>query len=157
MKFKTGDKVVFPGHGVGTITKCESKDAFGKVQEFFTIQLNGLKVMAPASNVDQMGLRRISSKAEILKTLSNIKTHKVDYHPGWQMRYRELLEKIKSGNFVDICEVLSHLRSEKDGYELSFGERKLLDLAKTLAIEEVSLALGLQKNKAEEFINEKIG
>ena len=58
----------------------------------------------------------------------------------WNRRYREYMDKIKTGSVFEIAEVLRDLyllRSDKD---LSFGERKMLDTARSLLIKELAIA-----------------
>jgi CarD family transcriptional regulator len=158
MKFKLNDWVVYPGHGVGQIIRAETKEIFGKIQEYFTIELTtNMKIMIPSDNVKQVQLRKILTKNQIKTALEQVKYVQVIRENRWEKRYRAYMEQIKSGQFVDIIAVLKQLEGAKGEFELSFGERKMLDTARDLAVEEVSLAYNVHREKALEILTEKVG
>ena len=67
----------------------------------------------------------------------------------WNRRYREYMEKIKTGSVFEIAEVLRDLYLLKFDKDLSFGERKMLDTARNLLIKELSLAKGVNEDDIE--------
>jgi CarD family transcriptional regulator len=158
MKFKLNDWVVYPGHGVGQITRDETKEIFGKTQQFFTIEIStsNMKMLVPSDNVRQVGLRKILSKNQINKVFEEVKSIPVIRENRWEKRYRVYMEQIKTGQFIDIVTVLKQLTGNKEDFDLSFGERKMLETAKELVTEEVSLAWNVHREKAEEIITEKL-
>ena len=72
---------------------------------------------------------------------------------AWNKRYREYLEKIKTGSVYEIARVLRDLFILKNGKDLSFGERKMMDTAKSLLIKEISIASRIAETKIEADIN----
>lgn len=143
ISFVVGDNAVYPGHGVGRVTAIEAKEIFGKKHEFYTIQIleNGMKIMIPKANVDAVGLRPIISREEAGKVIEILKETNVKIdNQTWNRRYREYMEKIKTGSVYEIAEVLRDLFLLKVDKELSFGERKMLDTARNLLLKELSLA-----------------
>ena len=141
--FNVGDNAVYPGHGVGKVTAMETKEIFGNKQVFYTIQIldSGMKIMIPKNNVDTVGLRPIISKEEAGKVIQILKETNVKIdNQTWNRRYREYMEKIKTGSVYEIAEVLRDLFLLKVDKELSFGERKMLDTARNLLLKELSLA-----------------
>jgi len=143
LSFKVGDNAVYPGHGVGRVTAIETKEILGNKQIFYSIQIieTGMKIMIPEKNVASVGLRPIISKDEADRVLGilRVKEIKVD-NQTWNRRYREYMEKIKTGSVFEIAEVLRDLFLLKVDKELSFGEKKMLDTARTLLLKELSLA-----------------
>lgn len=148
VSFEVGDNAVYPGHGVGRITAIETKEILGSKQTFYSIEIfeNGMKIMVPRNNVETVGLRPIISREEADKVLGILRETdvKID-NQTWNRRYREYMEKIKTGSVFEIAEVLRDLFLLKVDKELSFGERKMLDTARNLLMKELSLAT----NKAE--------
>jgi len=141
--FQVGDNAVYPGHGVGKVMAIEVKEIFGKKHEFYTIQIleNGMKIMIPKDNVNSVGLRPIISRAEAARVIEILKETNVKIdNQTWNRRYREYMEKIKTGSVFEIAEVLRDLFLLKVDKELSFGERKMLDTARGLLLKELSLA-----------------
>lgn len=146
--FKVGDNAVYPGHGVGKIKAIEAKEILGSKHTFYSIEIieSGMKIMVPTNNTESVGLRPIISNDEADKVLSILKETdvKID-NQTWNRRYREYMEKIKTGSVYEIAEVLRDLFLLKVDKELSFGERKMLDTARTLLLRELSLAKGKEE------------
>ncbi len=152
VEFKVGDNAVYPGHGVGKVTAIESKEILGKKHTFYSIivQETGMKIMVPQNNVASVGLRPIISTkeaAEVIKILK-LTNIKID-NQTWNRRYREYMEKIKTGSVFEIAEVLRDLFLLKVDKELSFGERKMLDTARSLLIKELALATETEESTME--------
>lgn len=141
--FKVGDHAVYPGHGVGKVVAIDVKEILGSKHEFYSIQIieTGMKIMVPATNVKSVGLRTIINKDEAQKVMEILreKNVKID-NQTWNRRYREYMEKIKTGSVYEIAEVLRDLFVLKVDKELSFGERKMLDTARNLLLKELTLA-----------------
>jgi len=141
--FKVGDLAVYPAHGVGVIERVESREVSGSSQDFYVMRIleNDMIIMIPIKNVNSVGLREIIGSKEVPKLYSILRKRDVMIeNQTWNRRYREYMEKIKTGSVYEVAEVyrdLLMLKSEKD---LSFGERKMLDTARTLLVKEISLA-----------------
>lgn len=141
--FKIGDNAVYPGYGVVKITGVEKKEFFGTEEIFYTVNVeeSGAKVMVPQKRVDVVGLRHIISKNEASEVLTILKEKdsKID-NQTWNRRYREYMDKIKTGSVFEIAEVLRDLFVLKIDKDLSFGEKKMLETARTLLLKELKLA-----------------
>ncbi len=158
--FKVGDNAVYPGHGVGKVLAVEAKEISGKKLEFYTIQIldSGMKIMIPKDNVDSVGLRPIISKTEAGRVIEILKETNVKIDTQtWNRRYREYMEKIKTGSVYEIAEVLRDLFLLKVDKELSFGERKMLDTARGLLLKELSLATSREELAAEDEVRAIFG
>lgn len=157
LPFKVGDMAVYPAHGVGEVKSIESREISGSRQLFYVLQIldNGMKIMVPTTNVNAVGLREIISEEEVKAVYDILKERdvKIDTQT-WNRRYREYMDKIKTGSVYEIAEVyrdLSLLKSEK---ELSFGERKMLDTAKNLLIKELAFAEDRDEEDIEDELDE---
>jgi CarD family transcriptional regulator len=146
--FSVGDKVVYPGHGVAEITGLEAREISGAKLEFYVLSVleNNMKVMVPKHNAKSVGLRKLVDEAEVEQVYS------VLAHRGgkistatWNRRYREYMEKIKTGSLIEIASVLRDLCILRSDKELSFGERKMLDTARSLLVQELALAKGQEE------------
>ncbi len=142
-QFKVGDHAVYPGHGVGKIHSIESKEILGTIHIFYSVMIleTGMKIMIPAANIKSVGLRPLISKEEAEKVVEILKDKNVKIDTQtWNRRYRDYMEKIKTGSVFEIAEVLRDLYVLKVDKELSFGEKKMLDTAKNLLLKELNLA-----------------
>ena len=142
-RFKVGDLAVYPAHGVGRIEAIETKVVNGEEHDFYIMKVleNGMVIMIPTRNVESVGLRDIINRKEIPKVYEVMKV-RTDGVPAqtWNRRYREYMEKIKTGSIYDVAEVFRDLFQLKLEKDLSFGERKLLDTAQNLLVQELSTA-----------------
>jgi CarD family transcriptional regulator len=143
-EFNVGDLAVYPAHGVGRIDAIESRVINGETHDFYILKVldNGMVIMVPTWNVEQVGLRGIIDEDEIPKVYDFMKKKK-DSAPEtqtWNRRYREYMDKIKTGSLYDVAEVFRDLSLLKNTKELSFGERKLYDTAQVLLVRELSTA-----------------
>ena len=154
--FQVGDNAVYPGHGVGAVTAIETKEMMGTKQTFYSIDVKGdtgiKKIYVPKNNVKNVGLRPIISRKEASKVLEILqqKDVKID-NQTWNRRYREYMEKIKTGSVFEIAEVLRDLFLLKIDKELSFGERSMLDKARNLLLAELTLATPKAELEKEEI------
>lgn len=143
IKFKVGDKVVYPGHGVGEIGNVMVKKIAGTEQSFFDILIldSGMKILVPVPQVAAVGLRKVIDKKAIEKVYQILRDRnfKIDTQT-WNRRFREYSQKIKTGSLFEIAEVIRDLCVLSEGKELSFGEKKMLDVAENLLISEVAVA-----------------
>lgn len=152
LQFQIGDKAVYPAHGVGEVTGIESRDVGGEKQTFYILRIldNGMKVMIPTSATGNNALREIMSTVEVDKVFGVLREKEISVETTtWNRRYREYMEKIKSGEPKQIAEVLRDLYLLKNDKDLSFGERKMLDTAKSLLVKELSIAQGLDEDEIE--------
>ncbi len=153
VEFKTGDNAVYPGYGVGKVTAVETKEIMGTSQTFYVIKIEetGMKVLVPKDNKNSSGLRHIISSGEAEKVISILKQDKVKIDKQtWNRRYREYVEKIKTGSIYEIAEVLRDLFVLKVDKELSFGERQMLEKARGLLLKELTLATDTMNLKESE-------
>jgi CarD family transcriptional regulator len=151
--FKVGDLAVYPAQGVGVIEAIENRDVGGNKQLFYIMKImgNGMKIMIPMDSAKSVGLREVIHVREIPKVYAILRNKDVTIDKQtWNKRYREYLEKIKTGSVFEIARVLRDLFILKSDKNLSFGERKMMDTAKSLLIKEISVASNAEETKIEE-------
>ena len=151
--FKVGDLAVYPAQGVGVIEAIENREVGGSKQLFYIMKImgNGMKIMIPMVSAKSVGLREVIMETEIPKVYAILMMKDVTIDKQtWNKRYREYLEKIKTGSVFEIARVLRDLSILKGDKSLSFGERKMMDTAKSLLIKEISVASNSAETKVEE-------
>ncbi len=143
VQFKVGDKAVYPARGVAEVIKIEEKDIAGMRQRFYVLRIldTDHKVMVPVSNASAVGLRQVISEQEIEEIFDILKERTIAFdNQTWNRRYRGFMDKIKTGSIYDVAEVLRDLYRLKTDKQLSFGERRMLDQARTLVVKEIAVA-----------------
>lgn len=154
--FKVGDLAVYPAHGVGLIERIETQEISGCRQDFYVMRIldNDMIIMIPTNNVENVGLRDIIEHTEVATLYSILKKRDVPIdNQTWNRRYREYMDKIKTGSVFEVAEVYRDLLILKVEKDLSFGERKMLDTARNLLVKEISLAKKVGEKQVEEELD----
>ncbi len=158
--FKVGDLAVYPAHGVGLIEAIEEKEIGGNKLIFYVMKIleNDMKIMIPMNNTEAVGLRSVISKKDVEKVYSILEEKDIKFTPQtWNRRYREYMERIKTGSIFDLAAVLRDLYILQMDKPLSFGERKMLDTAKSLLVKELSIARKMDEEEIEKGIEAIFG
>jgi CarD family transcriptional regulator len=153
--FKIGDMAVYPAHGVGEVTDIQTRSLGGKERSFYILRVveNGMKIMVPVETAAAAGLRPLISRKDAKKVLEILKSDDIAVKTQpWNRRYREYMEMLKSGSPFEVAKVLRDLFRLKSDKDLSFGERRLLDTARSLLVTELALSLGKKEESVEKDI-----
>ena len=146
---------VYPAHGVGVIKSIINQTVAGHDQDFYVLKIldNNMTIMIPTQSSENVGLRAIIKKNEVKDVLSILEERNIEIaSQTWNRRYRDYMEKIKTGSIHEVAVVLRDLFLLSVDKDLSYGERKMKDTAKRLLVKEISLA----KQVDEEKISQKI-
>jgi CarD family transcriptional regulator len=146
IRFDVGDKAVYPAQGVAEVVGIDSKQIMDASQTFYVMRVldSEEKIMIPVENVENVGLRPIISDREVEEVYDIMRERDVDLNTQtWNRRYRAYVEKIKTGSAFEIAEVLRDLHLLEFEKSLSFGERKMLDTAERLLVQELAIAKGV--------------
>lgn len=154
--FQVGDKVVYPMHGAGVIEAIEEQEVLGRRARYYVMRLpiSEMKVMVPCDHSGNTGLRQVISEQALQTMLEVLQARKTLMSKNWNHRYRSNMEKIKSGNILELADVvrsLSHRDREKG---LSTGERRMLDNARQILLSEIILAKDLELEQASRFLDQ---
>ncbi len=154
--FRVGDRVVYPMHGAGVIEAIEEQEVLGDRKRYYVMRLpiNDMKVMVPCESMKDIGLREVISDQALQKVLDVLRTRKTLMSKNWNHRYRANMEKIRSGNILDLAEVVRNLSHRDREKGLSTGERKMLDSARQILLSEIILAKNLAVDQANSFLDE---
>lgn len=155
--FKLNDKVIYPGHGVALVEELVEKVVSGRSIQFFKLSFlyKDMTILIPIHNLKNCGVRYPSDQKVVDLAVEEV--HKVsgkklvcfDFTPsGWNRRNKEYQLKMQRGDIVEIAQVYRDLMMVSQQKELSFGEKKLLEIAEELLVQEMQLVM----DKDEDFI-----
>ena len=153
--FQVGDKIVHPMHGAGVIDSIVQKKVNGVVRDYYVLKLplNGMLVMIPTHNSEEIGVRPIVQGEEAERVIAAIPGIQVEMTSNWNQRYRENMLRLKSGDLMEVARVVKGL-SLRDGERgLSTGEPKMLHPARQILISEIVLSQNASYEDVEERIN----
>ncbi len=156
-EFKIGDVAVYPAHGVGEVQSIEEREIAGNKHKFYILKIldTGMTIMVPTGNVRSVGLREVINESEVDIVYDILRERDISINEQtWNRRYREYMDKIKTGSIYEIAEVLRDLMLLRYEKELSFGERKMLDTARYLIVKELAIAQELAEDEISEEIDE---
>ena len=155
--FNIGDKVVYPMHGAGIIQDIEEKNILGEKTAYYIIKMPGeVKVMVPTAKEEEIGMRNIIDGETASKVFQVLETDSTEMSLNWNKRYRDNMEKMKSGDIYEVADVVRNLSFKQKERGLSTGEKKMLLNAKQILVSELTLAENAQKEAIEELVDSKI-
>ena len=157
-KFKIGDQVVYPQHGVATIQKIEDKEVLGEKQMYLVLELDegDLTLMVPAASVEEVGIRDLIGKEQVEEVLKVLRKGRVtDGADNWSRRFKANSEKLKSGDIQLVAEVVRNLSIRDRQKGLSTGERRMLNRARKILAGEIAVAMKLETAEAAEEVLEE--
>jgi CarD family transcriptional regulator len=159
VRFKVGDKVVYPSQGVSTVESISNEVLAGTDMKCYHLRLIGSesKVMVPVTNSERVGLRPLAEKKSVKLALKRLKTSEGENAEDWKDRYRANLERIKTGDLDEIVDVLLCLAEVAGRKTLSFRERKMYDHARQLLVYEVAEVDGRSVEKVEQQVEDALG
>jgi CarD family transcriptional regulator len=134
---------VYPAHGVGVIRSIQTQTVGGIDQTFYVLEIleNRMKIMIPTASSKSVGLRAIVNKSQVQEVIAILEDRTSEIGTQtWNRRYRDYMDKIKTGSVHEVATVLRDLFLLSIDKDLSYGERKMLDTAKNLLVKELSLA-----------------
>lgn len=143
LNLEVGDKAVHPLHGLGEVSSIEHREVGGVSGDFYILRIldKGMRVMVPKASATSSGLRAVMSEKDANAVLDTLRAKEVavDLQP-WSRRFRAYTEMMKSGSPHEVAKVLRDMFRLKFDKDLSFGERRLLDQAKSLLMKELAAA-----------------
>ena len=155
--YNVGDKVVYPMHGAGVIDSIEEKEVLGEKQSYYILKMPGeVMVMVPTSTAEQHGIRNIIDRTEAEKVFNVLEQDETEMEKNWNKRYRDNMDKMKSGDIYEIADVVRNLSFKQKEKGLSTGEKKMLHNAKQILVSELVLAEHSTQDEVEEIIDNKI-
>ena len=159
MPFDVGDRVVYPHHGAAVIEKRENMDVFGENRDYLILHFayGNLTLMVPADNTDEVGLREVINNEEVEEVFAVLRKKEVRMPTNFSRRYKNHVAKIKSGDVYQLAEVIRNLTiRDKDRGLSSAADRGMLKSARQILVSELTFAIGVSEEEAEEKLNEAL-
>ena len=140
--FSIGDLVVHPMHGAGVIDEIVHEEIAGNAQDYYVFKMpvGGLVLKIPVANSQAIGIRAIISPEEGRRLMEAIPAMEVEQNANWNKRYRENMQRLKSGDLYEVARVVKSLMHRERQRGLSTGERKMLHNAKQILMSEIVLS-----------------
>jgi len=129
-------------HGAGIIEAIEEKKFLKEKQSYYIMRMpiGDMMVMIPINNTVEIGIRNVIDNETALTVIQVFSDSVPDMNENWNKRYRENMIKIKTGDILEVADVVKSLMLREKTRGLSTGERKMLNNAKQILISELVLA-----------------
>jgi CarD family transcriptional regulator len=153
--YKVGDKVVYPHHGAGTVVKKESREVLGQKREYLTIKIlhNDMTVNVPTENADKVGLRKVIGEKEVEVVLKALTGGSTEMPKNWNRRFKHNRDKMKTGDILELAEVVRNLSLRDHEKGLSTGEKQMFVKAKKILASELMYAKSMDEEEAAEWLD----
>lgn len=156
--FKVGDKIVYPPHGAGVIESIETKEILGDQKDYYIINMpiGDLEISVPVDKVEEVGIREVFNVDETESIITVLEGKSTSMPDNWNKRYRENLDKIKTGDVYEIARVVRNLVIRDEDKGLSTYEKKMLNSAKKMLVSEFVLVNDISEDEATKKIDDAI-
>jgi len=156
--FVIGDKIVYPMHGAGVIEEIEEKKILGETRRYYILKVpyGDMKIMIPVDSSKDIGVRSVVSDVELVKVMKTLNGESSQMSTNWNRRYRENMEKLKTGCVIEVAEVVRNLMRTDREKKLSTGEKKMLSNAKQILLSEIILIKEINIDDASTMVDEAI-
>lgn len=156
--FAIGDKIVYPMHGAGVIEQIEEKKILGETRRYYVLKVpcGDMKIMIPVDNSQDIGIRSVVSDEKLGHVIETLQDESTEMSANWNRRYRENMEKLKTGDVIEVAEVVRNLMRTDRERKLSTGEKKMLSNAKQILLSEIILIKGIDMKEASSIIDKVV-
>lgn len=142
--YQVGDKIVHPMHGAGIVDEIVERTIDGQTETYYALRLVLERVVLyiPVRTSGALGVRPVCSAEAAQELLGRLPALEIEADGNWNRRYRENMDRLRSGDLLEVAGVVKRLTLRDRRRGLSTGEKKMLGLAKQILASELSLALG---------------
>ena len=154
--FKVGDKVVYPHHGAGTVVKRETRTVLGQKREYLTIKIlhNDMTVNVPSDNAEGVGLRKVIDEKMVEVVVKALTGGGTAMPKNWNRRFKHNRDKMKTGDILELAEVVRNLSLRDHEKGLSTGEKQMFVKAKKILASELMYAKNMDAEEAADWLDE---
>ena len=155
--FSIGDKVVYAMHGAGTVKAIEEKKILGEVRSYYILHIahGNMEIMVPTEG-DSVGLRPIVGADVIPRVEDVLASESTPMDINWNRRNRENMERLKTGDILEVAAVIRNLLRVDRIKKLSTGEKKLLMNARQILASEIAVVTGTSEDEAQQLIDSRV-
>jgi CarD family transcriptional regulator len=154
--YRVGDKVVYPHHGAGTVVKKEKREVLGEKREYLTIKIlhNDMTVNVPSENAEAVGLRKVIGEDMVKVVVKALTGGGTQMPKNWNRRFKHNRDKMKTGDILELAEVVRNLSLRDSEKGLSTGEKQMFVKAKKILASELMYAKDMDEEEAAEWLDD---
>lgn len=173
MKYVVGQTVVYPHHGAAKIIDIADQTVAGVTRTYLTLEVedknsqaaeeginlnkNTLTIKIAEDAMGKVGVRDVISKKQVDKVKHVIQEEHIEEAANWSRRFKANQEKLKTGDFLKIAEIVRDLTRRQQDKHVSAGEKRMLAKARQILASELALALKKTEAGAQDYLDEILG
>lgn len=156
--YARGDKILYPMHGAGIVETIEEKEILGELRQYYILKVSwgDMKMMIPVETSNDIGVRPVIPESQIRDVIRVLNAETSAMSGNWNRRYRENMEKLKTGDILQVAEVVRNLIRTERHKKLSAGEKKMLVNARQILQSELALAGDMDESSACKLVDEAV-
>lgn len=153
--FKPGDTIVYPHHGAGRIQELLEQEFNGESRLYYSIRIlhNDTTVMIPVDTAEKAGIRPVISEPEVEEVIGVLREGPTGMPTDWNRRIKHNQEKIKSGDALEVADVVRNLALRDHEKGLSTGEKQMFGTVKRILASELMCAKQMAEDEAMRFLD----
>jgi CarD family transcriptional regulator len=147
--------IAHPMHGAGVIDSIEEEKMNGCTRMYYIWKTHagGMLMRTPTESTEQIGVRPIVNSSQADEIMASISQIDAEMTPNYNRRYRENMQRISSGDLLEVARVVKGLMTRDVEKGLSLQDRKMLHSAKQIFISEIVLSKKLTYEEVESRLN----
>jgi CarD family transcriptional regulator len=153
--FGVGDTVFYPQHGAGRVVDLVEQDFQGEPRRFYSIRIisNNMTVLVPVDGTEKAGIRPVITEPMVEEVLGVLRDDPTRMPGNWNRRVKHNRDKIKSGDVLEIADVLRNLALRNHEKGLSTGEKQMYSKVKSILASELMYAKHMREDDAVSFLD----
>lgn len=153
--FGIGDMVVYPQHGAGRILDIVEQGEGDDRRACYFIEMmhDGMTVTVPVEGSEKTGIRPIISELEADEVLGVLREDPTHMPDNWNHRIRHNRDKIKTGDVLELADVLRNLALRDYDKGLSTGEKQMFVKVRRILASELMYAKDLREEDALDLLD----
>ena len=138
--FKSGQHIVYPAHGVGSVVGVEQQVIAGFDIEVYVVvfEQDKMTLRVPTIKAEKSGMRALSNELILKDAFTTLKGRARIKRTMWSRRAQEYEAKINSGDLILVSEVVRDLHRTDAQPDQSYSERQLYERAIDRMVREVA-------------------
>src|SRR5438067_13010289 len=113
-----------------------------------------MTVQVPSENADAVGLRRVIGEKEVGVVLKALTGGSTEMPKNWNRRFKHNRDKMKTGDVMELAEVVRNLSLRDHEKGLSTGEKQMFVKAKKILSSELMYAKGMDEEEAAAWLED---
>ena len=128
----------------------------GQKRDYLTIRIlhNDMTVQVPAENAEAVGLRPVIDEKMVEVVVKALKGGGTQMPKNWNRRFKHNRDKMKTGDVLELAEVVRNLSLRDHEKGLSTGEKQMFVKAKKILASELMYAKGMDAEEAAEWLED---